>query len=83
MRIPTVHLNGTGKTTLLAELEAAHSAVHDAVDALLRVTVHERDYYVQEPGAYEQARDEQQARLRALSSVESDLLAMHIAVARQ
>ena len=83
MMIPTVHLNGTGARNLLEELEAAYAAVGTAIDALRQVTVHGRDYYVQGPHAYGQARTEMDARLDALRVVQDELLAMHIAVQGQ
>lgn len=83
MMIPTLHLNGTGKQSLLSELETAHAAVTAAIDALRQVTVHGRDYYVQGEHAYHQARHEMDARLAALSSVVDDLLNMHLAIEQQ
>jgi hypothetical protein len=83
MMIPTVHLNGTGKKNLLAELETAYAAVGAALEALRQVTVHGRDYYVQGEHAYGQARTEMDARLAALAKVRSDLHDLHIAVAGQ
>lgn len=80
MMIPTVHLNGTGKHNLLSELETAYAAVGTAIDALRQVTVHGRDYYVQGPHAYGQARTEMDVRLDALRAVQDDLLAMHTAI---
>jgi hypothetical protein len=85
MMIPTIHSNGTGRSSLLGELEAAHSAVIAAVDALRQVTVHGRDYYVQPGGesAYRVARAEMDARLEALRQVGEDLLVMHRGVVEQ
>ena len=83
MMIPSVHLNGTGKANLLAELETAHEALAVALLALRQVTVHGRDYYVQGPNAYAQARHEMDARLAAISAVQEDLLAIHVAIQQQ
>ncbi len=83
MMIPSVHLNGTGKTALLEELEVAYAAIDKAIAALRQVTVHGRDYYVQGPHAYGQARTEMDARLAALGQIREDVRAMHAAVEAQ
>lgn len=83
MMIPTVHLNGTGKKNLLDELEVAYAKIGEALDALRQVTVHGRDYYVQGPHAYGQARTEMDARLTALETVRKDVLDMHGAILAQ
>ena len=56
--IPTVHLNGTGGTTLRAEYAAAYDAIGKAVDALVAATCNARDFYPQGSDAYYKARDE-------------------------
>ncbi|MGH7178290.1 MAG: hypothetical protein ACREJC_12995, partial [Tepidisphaeraceae bacterium] len=73
----------TGQANLLAELEAAYRAVKAAVDALRQVTVNGRDYYVQGPDAYRQARHEMDERVAMLESVRGDVLALHQAVDSQ
>ena len=65
---------------MLSELETAYAAVGTAIDALRQVTFHGRDYYVQGPHAYGQARTEMDVRLDALRAVQDDLLAMHTAI---
>ena len=64
--IPTIHLNGTGFTTLRDEYAAAYDAIGKAIDALAATTMNGRDFYPQGPGAYYQARDERQAALDKL-----------------
>lgn len=64
--IPTIHLNGTGFTTLRDEYAAAYDAIDKAIDALAATTLNGRDYYPQSAGAYYQARDERQAALDKL-----------------
>jgi hypothetical protein len=83
MMIPTVHLNGTGKKNLLAELEVAYAAMDSAIDALRQVTVHGRDYYVQGEHAYGQARTEMDVRLAALAKVREEMLEMHVQIQAQ
>jgi len=64
--IPTIHLNGTGFTTLRDEYAAAYDAIDKAVEALAAATCNGRDFYVQGGSAYYQARDERQAALDKL-----------------
>ena len=64
--IPTVHLNGTGFTTLRDEYAAAYDAIDKAIRALGDATCNARDYYVQSTDAYYQARDERREALGAL-----------------
>ncbi len=52
MRAPTVHLNGTGKASLLDAAKDARRAVHEARNLLQPVAPNGRDYYPQD-----QARD--------------------------
>lgn len=83
MRIPTVHLNGTDKTTLLAELEAALTALHAAQQALLQITVHGRDYYPQGDFACNQAREEMNRRAYMLQTVAQELTDLYMAIDAQ
>jgi hypothetical protein len=73
MQFPTIHLNGTGADTLLAEYERALDALDDAYEAVSQITVHARDYYVQGNDAFRHAHDEQTARLRALDLVRYEI----------
>jgi hypothetical protein len=56
--VPTIHLNGTGATTLRDEYMAAYDAIDKAVDALAAATCNARDFYPQGADAYYKARDE-------------------------
>lgn len=56
--IPTIHLNGTGATTLRDEYTAAYDAIGKAVDALVAATSNARDFYPQGTDAYYKHRDE-------------------------
>ena len=76
--IPTVHLNGTGFTDLRDGYAAAYDAIDKAMDALAKAELNGRDFYVQEPGAYYQARkerDEAMDKLRDASIYVGEMLA--------
>ena len=64
--IPTIHLNGTGFTTLRDEYAAAYDAIDKALEALASATLNGRDYYPQKDGAYYKARAERDAALDKL-----------------
>lgn len=66
LTIPTIHLNGTSGKDLQKEYHAAYKAIDAAIDALANTTCNGRDFYVQDAGAYYQARDERQAALDKL-----------------
>jgi len=67
--IPTVHLNGTGGTSLRDEYAAAYDAIDKAIRALGDATCNARDFYLQSADAYYQARDERREALGHLLAV--------------
>jgi hypothetical protein len=66
--IPTLHLNGTGRTTLRDEYAAAYDAMEKARNAFASTTLNGRDYYPQGPDAYYQARRERNAAMESLDA---------------
>jgi hypothetical protein len=78
--VPTVHLNGTSKDELIAQLDAALDALSVAQAALLRAAPNARDYYVQGVSAYARADAEHVSRMQRLNSVKSELQQLAIAV---
>lgn len=75
--VPTVHLNGTGKEALIKEVAEARFALGEALGRLCSMTVHGRDYYVQDgPGkspAITKAWNEHEARISKIQSVIDEL----------
>ena len=67
--LPTIHLNGTGADTLQREYRAVRKAIAAARDALAAATCNQRDFYPQEPGAWQQARTEREEAFRMLQVV--------------
>ena len=67
--LPTIHLNGTGADTLQREYRAVRRAIAAAADALAAATCNARDFYPQEPGAWERARAERAEAFRLLQQV--------------
>ena len=80
MIFPTVHLNGTSRDALLEPIMAALQAHHEVINALAQVAPNGRDYYVQGPSAYGEARREHEKRMHRLADNVHELtqLAEHL-----
>lgn len=61
LTLPTVHMNGTGFKMLFEGYDQASDQLRHLTDAFGNIEFNARDYYVQGPDAYTQARDERQA----------------------
>lgn len=84
LAVPTVHLNGTGATSLKAQYEAAYRAVVAAREAIAGIETHGRDYYVQaDPDAYQKARGQHLWRIQQLGHIEDELHALYQAIEQQ
>jgi len=70
---PTIHSNGTSKEALLAQVDAAHSALRNALEALSMMSPNARDYYPQGHAAFSVACQEHEARLAAVRKVWLDI----------
>ena len=68
--LPTIHLNGTGARSLADEYRAFWPALDKAAAALQNATCNARDFYPQEPGAYERACKERQEAFRNLARLQ-------------
>jgi hypothetical protein len=67
--LPTLHLNGTGAANLEAEYRAVREAVTATEELLQAATCNLRDFYPQEPGAWQRAQDERTEAFRLLRLV--------------
>ena len=67
--LPTIHLNGTGAANLEAEYQAVRQAVRAAENLLQAATCNQRDFYPQEPDAWQRAQDERAEAFRLLQLV--------------
>jgi hypothetical protein len=64
--VPSVHLNGTGATTLREEYAHAYEALNKAIEAFVNTTCNARDFYVQDQCAFDKARHERAEALDQL-----------------
>jgi hypothetical protein len=69
LQMPVVHLNGTGKETLLVQYENASVALRKAVDALYAMECNARDYYPLGDQAFTRALGQQLARIESVRRV--------------
>lgn len=75
--LPSVHLNGTSREALRDGYESAYRATAEAIDAFADNGFNARDYYVQGPNAYSDARAERDKHLKALNAALA-YLEMHV-----
>lgn len=80
---PTIHLNGTSAKDLWEGYEAAYDAVRAAQEAFEKIEFNARDYYVQNPLAWEKAREDRFEQRKALMDAEEYLLQHLLAIRRQ
>ncbi len=73
--LPTIHLNGTGKKSLLEDYDNALNKLQDAIEEFNKIQFHARDYYVQGPDAYNSALNERIEQAKKLKEVYEYLLA--------
>lgn len=71
--VPTIHLNGTPRERLLAQLQEASQAVFQAIDKLAATSPNQRDYYSQPPEAWKAAVAQHSSRGQRLRSVMDEL----------
>jgi len=79
--IPIVHLNGTSKRELLAQISNANHALIAAVDALQKMSPNGRDYYL--TGNLKEAEKAHRDRVLKVMSVQTDIMAIGEAIADQ
>ena len=82
MMVPTLHLNGTSKTSLIDDLCEASHALNVAYDAMKRCGPNGRDYYPQGPNAINVATDEHSDRLRRLDAIKHEIDELTLAIDR-
>lgn len=74
MRFPTIHLNGTSPVSLADDISIAREKIDETIEAMAKASPNARDYYVQGPGAFDQADDEHMERMKKLHSIKEDLV---------
>lgn len=83
LNVPAVHMNGSSAETMVEDLCEAYKAIGDAIDKLKQCCPNARDFYVQELGTFEKAKDQHMDRMRALTNVQNELSALATAIQRK
>jgi hypothetical protein len=73
MILPTIHLNGTHKDTLIEDYSKVGYALLIAETALIENGPNGRDYYPQGPVAFGQAALEHQKRVARLKDIRAEI----------
>jgi hypothetical protein len=79
--MPTIHLNGTSRESLVSDLLDALQALEAAERALQHTYPNGRDYYPQGPGAITEALRQHTAGMGRLHEVRRELSAIAEAIA--
>ena len=82
VKLPTIHLNGSGKRALLDQACAAGDALRAALQALAEATPDGRDYYPQGNHAAAAARADHEARHRKVQEVLDELDELALGISR-
>ena len=73
LSVPTVHLNGTSRESLLEQMTDASHALSAALQALQSASPHGRDYYPQGKEAIRKASREHASRYERVRSVQREI----------
>lgn len=74
LAVPTVHLNGTSKATLLEQQASIRDAIRNTIDVLRKAAPHSRDYYPQEGDAWKRAEQQHLARIKLLNDMYGEMM---------
>jgi hypothetical protein len=83
MTLPTIHSNGTSHKDLTEGYDKAASALYGFIDAWGEIDLNARDYYVQGPDAYQQARDERMGINQKIREIKSYLYEIRMSLYSQ
>jgi len=78
--LPVVNMNGSSRDALVEQQLAVAQAARALADALAEASPHGRDYQTAQPGEYEGARKEHDARCQLVRDIMDDAqtIALHI-----
>jgi hypothetical protein len=80
--IPKVNINGTSQAELEKQCRDAWSAVDKAIDTVMLMLPHGRDYQLNESD-YKAARAQHESRIRSLIQVKDEIMEIYEGVAAQ
>ena len=76
LMVPTIHMNGTSRESLIEQLCNAVDAMHDAGKLLAAAAPNGRDYYPQGNDAIYKASKDHEARMASLRKIIDELSAI-------
>ncbi len=79
--IPTIHMNGTSRESLLDDLIAASEALQIALDKVGRTMPNGRDYYPQGDAAHREALRQHVRRIQDLTAIRREIVEIAEAIA--
>ncbi len=82
LAIPTVHMNGTSRDSLLEGLCEAVHALHEAGRKMAAACPNGRDHYPQGPGAINVALSQHEARLQKIREIVKEYETIAEAISR-
>ncbi len=82
MQLPTIHLNGDSRETLIEGYCNASNAIEEAYQALKQTSPNGRNFYPQGPEAMAKAEEEHMGRLRRLDAIKIELTDLIVAIDR-
>ena len=72
IEMPCVHLNGTSRETLIDQRMDVITSIKVVIATMRRVAPNARDYYPNDPGSYERARAQYEARVICMHALLSE-----------
>lgn len=79
--IPQVHLNGTSRDELIAQISAANFALNQALEAMARMSPNGRDYY--HTGNLREAEQAHRERVADLIRIQTEIMTIGEGIADQ
>ena len=80
LRVPTIHLNGDTRGTLMAQVCEAYSALGDAIKAVQGMAPNGRNYYPQGPDATRMAQLAHGTMVKQLVAIQAEIEAYGLAI---
>lgn len=80
---PTIHLNGSAKSSLMKDYSRAYDALTTAQEELAKCGPNGRDYYPQGDNALRSAQNEHRERMIALDKITKEVMEIMIKIDEQ
>lgn len=78
--VPSIHLNGTSKESLMQQLTDVRVAINALLAAMYNAFPNARDYYVQGTDAFIEAEKQWDTRIGIVNNLESEIVEIEFAL---